>query len=135
MINDNVTEVKNAQYMRADHSLIDVEITLSSGITIPYTFDALNEETSKIYTSVKSILSNMTIAEYEAPIIPDAILGAEARSERNNKLAATDYLMMLDYPISDEKRNEYKLYRQALRDITKQQDFPRNIIWPDKPVI
>ena len=41
--------------------------------------------------------------------------------------------MMEDYPISKEKKEEMKTYRQALRDITKQKSFPDTIIWPTKP--
>lgn len=43
--------------------------------------------------------------------------------------------MMADYPISDEKKQEIKVYRQALRDIPQQDGFPDNIVFPEKPVI
>tara|TARA_Y100000768_G_scaffold382698_1_gene363530 strand:+ start:735 stop:1028 length:294 start_codon:yes stop_codon:yes gene_type:complete len=37
---------------------------------------------------------------------------------RNNKLKKTDMYLLNDYPITDEKREEWKVYRQKLRDIT-----------------
>ena len=50
-------------------------------------------------------------------------------------ISATDYLVLSDYPIAEEKKQAIKEYRQALRDITKQAGWPRNIVWPEKPAI
>ncbi len=54
------------------------------------------------------------------------------RSERDKALAASDYMMMSDYPISDERRAAWAKYRQALRDITQQLD-PFAVLWPTDP--
>jgi len=32
-----------------------------------------------------------------------------------------------------DKRAEWAAYRQALREITKQEGFPDNVVWPTKP--
>ena len=69
----------------------------------------------------------LTDAEY------DTVLAASARQKRDRLLAATDYVVMPDYPISADKLAEIKTYRQALRDIPEQAGFPRTIAWPDKP--
>lgn len=55
-----------------------------------------------------------------------------ARTKRDDLLTKTDYMMMPDYPISEEHRANLAAYRQALRDITKQTD-PTNILWPVFP--
>ena len=60
---------------------------------------------------------------------------AEVRAKRNELLSETDYMMMKDYPLSSEKEQQLAEYRQQLRDITKQSGFPRDITWPEKPVI
>ena len=57
-------------------------------------------------------------------------LSEQAKAKRDRLLAETDYMMMPDYPIKDKEA--MKAYRQALRDITKQDGFPENIIWPEK---
>lgn len=57
------------------------------------------------------------------------------RSKRNSLLAETDYLLMPDYPISEEYLKKVKEYRQQLRDITKQENFPNEVIFPDFPKI
>lgn len=53
----------------------------------------------------------------------------QIREERNKLLKETDYLMQPDYPLTEEKRQEWKIYRQQLRDITKYKDM----IFPIKP--
>ena len=62
-----------------------------------------------------------------------AILDADAakaiRADRNNLLAATDWLGMSDVTMS----TEWATYRQALRDVPGQSGFPNSITWPDEP--
>jgi len=53
---------------------------------------------------------------------------ANVRSERNSKLAETDYLALSDNTLADNM----KTYRQELRDVPTQSD-PDNITWPSKP--
>lgn len=62
-------------------------------------------------------------------------LATTIRSKRNSLLAETDYLLMPDYPISEEYLEKVKEYRQELRDITKQDEFPKNVTFPDFPKI
>lgn len=72
-----------------------------------------------------------TIEKIPAPT--DEELAQQIRAKRNSLLSQTDYLMMPDYPISDDKRKLIEEYRHALRDIPEQSGFPRNITWPEKP--
>lgn len=53
----------------------------------------------------------------------------EVRDSRNAKLAATDWRAGNDLIMSDE----WKAYRQALRDIPAQSGFPNDITWPSEP--
>ena len=57
----------------------------------------------------------------------------QVRTERDGLITGTDYLLMPDYPISDDEREAVKAYRQALRDVTKQPGFPDVINWPERP--
>lgn len=73
---------------------------------------------------------------YEAVPVPEPTNGELARnvrSIRDAKLSETDYLVVPDYPISEERLAEVKTYRQALRDIPEQTKFPKDVIWPDVP--
>ena len=56
-------------------------------------------------------------------------LAQNARGTRTALLAETDWSALTDNTLS----TEMAVYRQALRDITHQGGFPRNIIWPVKP--
>lgn len=49
---------------------------------------------------------------------------AEARMQRNSLLAATDKYMFADFPIAEEEREQYRQYRQYLRDYPASADFP-----------
>ena len=60
-------------------------------------------------------------------------LATTIRSKRNLLLAETDYLLMPDYPISQEYLEKVKEYRQQLRDLTKQENFPTAVVFPDFP--
>jgi hypothetical protein len=54
------------------------------------------------------------------------------RYRRNEFLTECDWTQLSDSPLSEQKKEEWKTYRQSLRDITVQSD-PFNIIWPTKP--
>ena len=54
---------------------------------------------------------------------------ADVRSERNRKLAETDYLALSDNTLS----NDMKKYRDALRDVPSDNSDPDKINWPTKP--
>lgn len=54
---------------------------------------------------------------------------AAIRRERNAKLSASDWTQLADAPADALK---WAVYRQALRDITVQED-PFNIVWPAEP--
>ena len=54
------------------------------------------------------------------------------RNIRNQKLLESDWTQLADAPFTSIKKEEWKQYRQALRDITLQES-PFSINWPIKP--
>jgi len=54
----------------------------------------------------------------------------QVRAERNRLLVETDWTQVADAPVD---KTSWATYRQALRDITAQQGFPANVIWPTPP--
>ena len=88
---------------------------------------APKESAESAGAGIGDIAIYLTDAEY------DTALAASARQKRDRLLAATDYLVTPDYPISDDRLAKVKTYRQALRDIPEQAGFPRDIVWPKKP--
>jgi hypothetical protein len=61
-----------------------------------------------------------------------ALEWARVRFERSQKLAEYDWTQLSDAPLTNVQTAEWATYRQALRDIT-QQDDPFNIVWPTIP--
>lgn len=55
------------------------------------------------------------------------------RSERNKKLNATDWAVLPDSPLSDEKKQQYQNYRQALRDLPQTLSTVEDLVWPVQP--
>ena len=55
---------------------------------------------------------------------------ASARLRRNALLAASDWTQVADAPVD---KAAWAGYRQALRDIPEQPEFPLNITWPEMP--
>jgi len=58
-----------------------------------------------------------------------ASLAAQERSKRDELLKATDHYGLSDVTMSSDMTT----YRQALRDVPQQTDFPGTITWPEKP--
>jgi len=54
---------------------------------------------------------------------------ASIRSQRNTKLAESDYMSNSDVTMSDA----WKTYRQALRDLPASESDPDDITWPTEP--
>jgi hypothetical protein len=54
------------------------------------------------------------------------------REERNKKLFECDWTQLSDSPLTAEKKEEFRVYRQSLRDITTQLN-PSSIEWPTPP--
>lgn len=63
----------------------------------------------------------------------DEELARQVRDKRERKLEETDWYMMPDYPADPETLELVKNYRKALRDITLQSGFPRDVKWPVVP--
>ena len=77
--------------------------------------------------------SDGTFTPYVPPEPTEEDLVAQIRTERDRRLAETDWCMMPDYPSDPDNTEEMKAYRQALRDITEQTGFPKDVIWPNLP--
>ena len=59
----------------------------------------------------------------------DILRKEQVRQERNNLLKECDWMACSDVTMSDE----WRTYRQALRDVPTQAGFPNSVTWPTKP--
>jgi hypothetical protein len=63
----------------------------------------------------------------------DNEVAARVRVERDAKLAACDWTVLTDSPLTTAKKTEWKTYRTALRDIPSDSGFPHSVTWPTEP--
>lgn len=59
-------------------------------------------------------------------------IAASARANRNGLLLASDWTQLPDVP-AWVNVDAWRTYRQALRDVPQQPEFPSKIVWPEKP--
>jgi hypothetical protein len=73
-----------------------------------------------------------TAAEQEAAYqaTKDAEQATRIRAQRTEKLKDSDWTQIAD---STADKQAWATYRQALRDITAQSNFPWTVTWPDAP--
>ena len=58
------------------------------------------------------------------------------RQQRNDLLIKSDWTQTTDWvPSFNFPKEKWAGYRQQLRDITKQESFPFNVVWPKEPRI
>lgn len=62
----------------------------------------------------------------------DEIARSEARQARNDRLRFCDWTQLADSTLTDTQRAEWATYRQSLRDLPQQPDFPGGQ-WPQPP--
>ena len=67
-------------------------------------------------------------AEYAAGANDRA--AAEIRTERDAKLAETDWTQVADAPVDQAA---WASYRQSLRAVPEQAGFPNTVTWPTEP--
>lgn len=68
-------------------------------------------------------------------IADNTYLENDIRWQRDLLLSESDWVVIKAKEYDQEVSQEWKDYRQALRDITKQSGFPLNVVFPEKPSI
>lgn len=83
-------------------------------------FVALWETEKARLTAEAEAAEAARLAEYNS----DPARFERLRAERDRRLTETDYLLMPDYPLSEDSRAAVQAYRQALRDLPAQEGAP-----------
>jgi len=58
---------------------------------------------------------------------------ATVRLKRNKLLEISDWVELPDVELTPELREEWRIYRKALRDIPSQENFPLFVVYPTTP--
>lgn len=94
---------------------------------------------SEGYTDDEGIVYTKVEQETNYQARLDAEAAKNAREQRDTLLTECDWIIIKAIDQSAQNTlgiqvpQEWLDYRQNLRDITTQEGFPHNIIWPDKP--
>ena len=91
--------------------------------------------------TIKQYVSDKTQCSTEYRALVDSSIWNVVRIDRDKLLAESDWTVMPDSPLSTSKQNEWKTYRQSLRDIPQgsipiideQQNIVSGLTWPSKP--
>jgi len=130
-----ITEVRNAQYItpRGD---IDLEINHPEYGWIEYTIAVDDEDQTISNDALIALASAAGIAEMDQAVWDNRVALA-VRDERNYLLINfVDPLVTNPLRwegLTADKQQEWRDFRQALLDITDQEGYPHNIVWPTQP--
>ena len=102
-----------------------IEATIPSDYTIDGSYYEITDD------EVLEIQTTRPLTDEEQQTIIDS-QWANIRSRRNIELNESDWTHISDSPLTVEKKEEWQIYRQSLRDITTQLN-PFSIEWPTPP--
>ncbi|GAA6764909.1 hypothetical protein AAFH68_08430 [Flavobacterium sp. CGRL1] len=94
---------------------------------IELTEDEWHQALSKNYKVVNGKHTYSSFIQNQEEIL------SNLRITRNLLLAESDWTQLEDSPLSEDKKDEWKNYRQELRDLTNIDNLT-NIVWPLKPL-
>ena len=131
-INENTIE--EAPVNRPDLGICnyncDVELMMQDGyLPLDETEQSVENKNIPYYVLGKEKI----IRKFKAPLIKEKTedqLACEIRLQRNQMLSVTDWTMCRDVHLSENVEAAYVKYRQELRDITEQEGFPYNVVYP-----
>lgn len=88
-----------------------------------------------LYAATAMAIENGAEWEWETPPVgpTDEEAAEGVRAEVKRLLAASDWTQLPDAPLSPDQVTEWQLYRQALRDVSKQEGFPFAVTLPEVP--
>ena len=116
-----------------DEALIEWDMHVVNPTPIPNDYTKNITEGTPVLTDgvyyQNWIQSDATETEINARIVQK---WAEIRDHRNTLLSECDWTVLIDSPVSGSVLENWKTYRQGLRDVTTQSN-PFNIVWPTKP--
>lgn len=65
---------------------------------------------------------------------PEPLTWDMVRAKRNQLLSQSDWTQLADAPLTQDQKNAWIVYRQALRDVPFNFNLPEKVVWPTAPV-
>lgn len=109
-------EIRSAIWLNSEHTAANCEVFAEAlNAWVPYTVSKNHLTGDAVAQDVWEALKSAVVQE-PAPE-PEALKVARARLVRDGYLKDTDLFMLVDYPITEERRAVIRAYRQYLRDL------------------
>ena len=112
IVNGFIEQIVESSYPQEEMSIIDFDIPKCPGIMYRFNVNSMQWEQNQ--DDAISLIKK-----------------EEVKLDRNLLLQQSDWTQLPDVPL--ETKQAWATYRQALRDITTQEGYPFNVIWPTKP--
>lgn len=128
-------DIKSPKWTNEEHTAIDCEVIFENSPNEWLPFTAQKEGDTAYGSEIFARCKSGEFGEISpfVPYVPTEAETAEiVRSTRDQLLKDSDWTQLPDVPQS--LKDAWAIYRQALRDITVQEGFPSNIVWPTTPV-
>ena len=123
-----IVNIKNPQWVDTNKKMIDVFVQREGESEFaPFCAMDCDDEVAK------DIFDRAIAGEFgEIAPIDLSIYATKVRNQRDTLLSKSDWTQMPDVP--QATKDKWATYRQALRDITAQPDFPLSVVFPKEPV-
>lgn len=137
LINTSTQEIVDEQTFRSSHKTISFPKVLQGSVVSSFGYSILQDGTvpdfdhltQTVVMDAPTETDGVWAKTFVVVNKPQQEAEQSIRNERNRLLRDTDYLALSDNTMSVEMI----AYRKALRDLTSQEGFPYNVVWPDKP--
>lgn len=131
-------DVRNAKYIDDTGTRIDCEVRHARYGWVPYTIDPSDTD-----TTVDNNMLIQKLGDNIAPYVPptqeelDELASIQVRFMRDIRLR-NDVDPVVSNPLrwealTAEQQDHWRTYRNALLNITDQDGYPHNVVWPNKP--
>lgn len=121
---------------RTDNTTFTEEEIADAGFTGPYERPEFNLNTQKLIWNSETLSYSIEELPNQTAQITEELLWSRLREERNFRLSSTDWIVLEDSPFTEEKKVEWKTYRQSLRDLPSTIiNITDNILWPEEPLL
>lgn len=101
-----------------------------------FELDFQDAETYEVFFTIPKVFLTEQEALSEIPVWLEKIRPASwdsIRAQRNQLLTQSDWTQLADAPLTQEQKNTWAAYRQALRDVPSSFATPEEVVWPTTP--
>ena len=145
VINNEILEIGDSFTLFPNTSFpsnkIDYQFLQENSVLEVVSWEHFNEENENLivaepYIKDGKVYTCLKVAKTEAELQDDALKVQlakenEVRIQRNQLLKESDWTQVADAPVD---KTAWAVYRQALRDVTAQEGFPFNVVFPNPPL-